>query len=66
MVRLGVRSSIVAILEPVGGALNVVDSVGAFILLFQLQGHICGSHVLPDEDQISNLEGREEVDPSIM
>ena len=50
MVGLRVRCSIVAILEPVGGAFDVVDSVGTFILLFELHGNIRVHHVLPNED----------------
>ena len=50
MVGLRVRGSIVPIFEPVGGAFDVVDAVGAFILFLQLHGHIRNHHVLPNED----------------
>jgi hypothetical protein len=48
VVGLGVDFAVVFVLEPVGGAFNSVDIVGAFILRFELGGHVNFDCCLPN------------------
>src|SRR4051794_11642945 len=55
VVSLGVDIAVVLVLEPVGGAFNLVDEVRTFILQFEFGRHIHFNHGLPNKDQIANL-----------
>ena len=66
VVSFRVRRSIVSIFEPVIVALNFVDVVGTFISFLELHGHVRSHHILPDQDQITNLEGFEDAGVVIM
>lgn len=48
VVGLGVDEAVVFVLEPVSGAVNFVDKVGALILWFELGGHIHLNRGLPN------------------
>ena len=61
-----VEGSILAISEPVGGAFNLVDIIWAFIPFLQFGGHVSFHSILPNQDEISNVEGWQEVFTGIM
>ena len=61
-----VEGSILVIFEPVGGAFNSVDIIWAFIPFLQFGRHVSFHSILPNQDEISNVEGWQEVFTGVM
>jgi hypothetical protein len=56
----------ISISEPISGALHSVDKVGAFILFLQFSRHVGFHRVLPNQDEISYVQGQEQMFAGIM